>query len=204
MAGDVNASLFMEDPAQESFLLALVTRVATEIGIQSQRLNLDVRNASGGRGQAMSSFRRFVRDFVDGGSSAAFVVVAIDSDCRPRHDVADDLRELAQRAGYPGPVVPAVPVPHIERWYTLDRRAFRDATSGANLPSLPESCERNYCKQAIIDALREADIISPLAATPYAEEYVAAMDINLARQSDGGFDSFYGDLRQCLAAYRAN
>ena len=202
MAGDINGVLFVEDAAQATFLTALIEKVGAQIGLPAGRLNLEVRNSSGGKGQALKSYRNFIRDFMRGGPTAAFIVVSVDSDCRLRHDVAQEVRQLSTAAGYPGPVIAAIPVPHIERWYLLDVQAFRRATGGAVAPAMPDRCERDYYKNALIDALQQAGEFAPLAAAPYAEDYVAAMDINSARQRDNSFDSFYEELRECLVAYR--
>ena len=200
MTAEVDIVLFAEDAAHEGFLTALVTKIATELGLNGVRLRFTVRNATGGKGRVMKSYTNFIRDFSRLGTAAAVVIVALDSDCRPRHQVRNEVMGHAQRVGYAGPVVGAIPVPHVEKWYVLDDQAFRQAT-GATLPNLRESCEPDYYKQAIIDALRASGIEAPLAAAPYAEDYVAALDIQSARQSDNSFDSFYEDLRQCLISY---
>lgn len=201
MTADFDVVLFAEDLAQERFLVALVVKVASELGLDENRMHFTVRNAAGGKGRAMSSYKNFIRDFALLRANTAIVIVALDSDCRPRHQVAQEVAEYAARAGYAGPVVAAVAVPHIEKWYVLDREAFRQATGGATLPNLPERCEPDYYKQAIVDVLKESGIAAPLGASSYAEEYVAALDIEAARQRESSFNAFYVDLRQCITSY---
>ena len=49
----INIGYFLEDIAQEDFLRSLVGRVAGEMGLASQRIRHEVRNATGGRGVVM-------------------------------------------------------------------------------------------------------------------------------------------------------
>jgi hypothetical protein len=196
MAGDVEVVVFLEDPAQEAFISALIQKIAYELGASSP--TLVVRNAGGGKGQVFSEYSKFVRDVVRGRESAALMVVAIDSDCRPRHEVLGQIRDIAERAGYQGQVVGAIPVPHVERWYLADSEALRVGTGGARIVELPYRCEKGYYKNALLEALRQLGITAPLVAAPYGEDIVGALDLAVARRNDPSLNGFYEDLRESL------
>jgi hypothetical protein len=198
MAGDIELVLFLEDPAHEAFLVVVVRKIAADLGIDPDRIEIDVRNATGGKGQAISSYSKFLKDIASGRVSAARIVVAIDSDCQSTHDVITRMKHISEQIGFAGTVIGAVPVPHIERWYMLDVDAFRVGTGGASAPVIPFRCESEYYKHALIEALADFGITAPLAAAPYGAEIATALNLNTARHADSSFEAFYTDLREAL------
>lgn len=198
MAGDVEIVLFLEDPAHESFLTVLVVRIAEDSGIDPARIKPVVRNATGGKGQVISSYSKFLRDVAAGRLSASRIVVAIDSDCQPLREVLTRIARVGEHMGFRGAIIGAVPVPHIEKWYMVDPDAFRAGTGGADIPTIPFRCESDYYKSALIEALARFGITAPLAAAPYGADIAAALDLEKARRTDASFDAFYTDLRAAL------
>jgi hypothetical protein len=198
MADEIHIALFLEDAAQESFLSALMLRIAEACGVEIGRVVLDVRSAAGGKATALSEYARYIRDVVAGRESAPIVVVAVDSDCKGRAPVVDTIRGIAERVGYQGSIIGAVPVPHIEKWYCEDRKAFALGT-GAPMPALPFKCEPDYYKRAVLASLKQSGVVAPLAAAPYGADIARVVNLELLRTNDSSFDGFYTDVREVLA-----
>lgn len=108
----LNIGYFLEDIGHENFVKGLVIRVALEMGFASDDLNHDVRNATGGKGLAMTELRRFLRD-VKRGRAFPFdvLVVAIDGNCQRYQKKRDEIKGIVEQTNYPGALVCAVPDP---------------------------------------------------------------------------------------------
>lgn len=59
---EITIGYFLEDVGQEKFIQALIERVAQEVGLANDLLHHDPRNATGGKGKAVTELRRFLRD----------------------------------------------------------------------------------------------------------------------------------------------
>ncbi len=99
---ELNIGYFLEDVGQESFVKALVTCVASDIGFDSEGLNHDVRNATGGKRLAMTELKRFLRD-VKKRHAFPFdvLVVAIDGNCQRYREKRDEIAKIVQQTNYP-------------------------------------------------------------------------------------------------------
>jgi hypothetical protein len=158
--GKIRVVYFLEDRAQERFIKALVERVARDKSIASGTIVHDIRSARGGS-RVVSEFEGFIRTTVNlGAAGIDFLVVAIDGNYQGHNERIRQLEELI-KSDHPfkGRVVYAVPNPHIERWYLMDQRAFKKAIGLDKAPALPEyKCEKDYYKQLLRQALRDANI----------------------------------------------
>lgn len=198
---EIRIGYFLEDIAQERFICALVTRVAEEMGIPRDKLHHEVRNASGGAGQAMTSLDTFLERWMrDREPSFDLLIVAIDGNCQRYTTRRREIAELLRRKGYTGLFACAVPNPHIERWYLADPVGVRRALSSPREPHIPRyKCERDRYKQALSQALRDADLEAPLGGAEYGDEIAWAMDLHRAGRNDRALKHFLDDLRQGLA-----
>ncbi|MFQ5865689.1 MAG: DUF4276 family protein [bacterium] len=190
---------FLEDRAQEGFIIALVNRIAKEESIAINSLNHDIRSARGGS-RVIKQFKKFLRDMME--LEAMYVdllVVAVDGNCQGYQEKVRKLEDNI-RLDHPlkNRVVYAVPDPHIERWYIMDQRAFKQRIGLDKAPDLPEyKCKKDYYKQALSQALKDANIGSLLGGVEYAERIVENIDNldSLGRQNSG-FQNFVEQLRR--------
>ncbi len=197
---EIRIGLFLEDVGHERFLLTLIRRLALDVGFTDNDLIFDTRNATGGKGRATNEFRRFVRDAQRGQEHYFDVlVVAIDGNCLGYNDKRHELEGIAERSGYPREIVYAVPDPHIERWYLEDVSGLSEAIGEPIHPNIPPyKCERSRYKDALRDALRQADIYAPLGGIEYGADLVEYLDLYTVAQADTGFRHFVDELRGCL------
>lgn len=190
MDRQIRICYFLEDIAQEGFLKALVSRLLKEKGIPPDCLLHDVRNASGGRGKALGELRKFLMDV---SHQPDVLVIAIDGNCRGYREMREEIQRAVQQTEYPGPVVCAVPDPHMERWYLADPNALQRILNVR--PECPAyKCERDRYKQALREAFRQAGIVAPLGGVEYGEEIAWSIDIFQVGKVDRGFKHFADDL----------
>lgn len=198
---DIRLGYFLEDVGQEAFIITLANRIAEGVGLTAQDLHHDPRSVIGGEGRAMSELRRFLLD-VNRGLERVFdvLIVAIDSNCQGYTEKRNEILRVVEQTSYPGTVVCALPDPHIERWYLADPQALRQAIGADVQPEAPSyKCERGRYKQALRQALRQADIVAPLGGAEYGPEVAGALDIYTVSQKDTAFKHFVEELRGSLS-----
>jgi hypothetical protein len=189
---------FLEDRAQEGFIKAMVNRIAQDIPIPLDSLNHDVRSAQGGS-TVIPEFKRFMKDTMRISSSDVdLLVVAIDGNCKGHNE------RVRQLKGYVNPLHPlrskivyAVPDPHIERWYIMDQRAFKNGVGIDRAPDMPPyKCKKDYYKNLLSRALAESDVSSLFGGTEYAENIVnKIVSIDSLFTQNAGFQNFIEGLR---------
>lgn len=201
----ISIGYFLEDIAQEDFLKSLVARVAQEIGLAHQEVRHEVRNATGGQGMVLNELKRFLRDVGrEREHPFALLVIAIDGNCRGYREKRDDILEIVERSGYPGPVVCAVPDPHIERWYLADSRGLQQVLDTDIVPKVPDyKCQRDLYKQALHEAIRRTGIIPLLGGVEYGSDIAENLDLYTVGRTDAGFKHFIDELRSGLAPFVA-
>lgn len=191
---------FLEDRAQEGFVKALVKRIAKEESLSAAALIHDVRSARGGS-KIINEFKSFVKDLKAGGPETDLLVVAVDGNCKGHRERKKQLEQYFKSAPHLlDKVVFAVPDPHIERWYILDQKAFKDGVGIDKSPSLPPyKCKRDYYKQLLYQVLKESNVSSILGGAEYAERIVENIgNVNLLERHDPGFKFFTQELRRIL------
>lgn len=199
---EIRIGYFLEDIAQERFVKALVNRVAEKMGLHVASLRHEVRNATGGRGNALDELQRFLRD-VRRESERPFdvLVVAIDGDCCSYRERRDQIRAIVEQSGYPGSVICAVPDPYIERWYLADPGALHKVFGVHRIGKVPTyKCEPGCYKQALGDAIRRAGVVAPLGGSEYGPGIAKVLDLYVVGKENAGFKHFVDDLREALAA----
>lgn len=192
---------FLEDRAQEGFIKALVERVAKEEGIALQNLNHQIRSTRGGY-RVIAAFRKFIKDTIKTLSPEVdFLIVAIDGNCKGHKDRVRELEKFV-KPSHPlkNKIIYAVPDPHIERWYIMDQRAFKEGVGLNKGPDLPPyKCKKEHYKQVINRALRESEVSSLLGGVEYAERIVENIsDLDSLGKQNAGFQNFVGDLRRAF------
>lgn len=182
--------LFVEDHAHEAVISALVKRMAGEAGFE---LRLHPRNTRRGHGAVVRELRQFLRHILRGSTGVPdLIIVATDANCVGLNERTRVLAEVTSKE--PVRAVHAVPDPHVERWLLLDSAAFKAVFDrGCQAPD--QKCERSRYKKMVVDAIRESGITPSLGGIEFAEDIVAAMDLDRAAQADRSFRRFVDDLQ---------
>ena len=180
---------FLEDRAQEGFIKALVERIARNESLPCDSIIHDIRSARGGS-RIINEFKKFLKDSATTiTQDVDFVVVAIDGNCKGYNERVKQL-EKCIRPDHPfkGKVVYAVPDPHIERWYIMDQRAFKNGVGLDRAPEMPPyKCKKAYYKQVLNKALKDSNVNSLLGGVEFAEKIVDQIENleSFARQNSG-------------------
>ncbi len=185
--------LLVEDVAQEKTLSALLHRIAAERGVSVQ---IQVRTARGGISRVKAQLRELASDLrrervprPDG------VVVAIDANCKGYLERRKLLEPEVNP--YADIVVYAIPDPHIERWLLLDSHAFKTAV-GRGCKAPDEKCEKQRYKKLLNESVRDAGVQPLLGGIEYAEDIVAAYQIQKVADADRSFGQFLSEYRSWL------
>jgi hypothetical protein len=189
---------FLEDIAQEGFIISLVKRVAREASISENSLLHSIRTARGGS-RVLPQFEAFMKDHSQASpADIDLLVVAMDGNCQGYSQKLRDIRQfVTPNHPYKEKVICAIPDPHIERWYLMDQRAFKEGVGVTRSPGVPTyKCDKDYYKNLLHQALADSDIKSLLGGTEYAESIIEKMhSLDIIGQSETGFASFIADLR---------
>jgi hypothetical protein len=188
---------------QEGFIKALVNRIAQDVSVPLDSLNHDVRSARGGS-TVIPEFKRFMKDTVQTCSTEVdLLVIAIDGNCKGRTARIRQLeKHISQNHPLKDKVVYAVPDPHIERWYMMDQRAFKNGVGIDRAPAMPSyKCKKDYYKSLLHQALAEANVGSLLGGAEYADNIVTNMtSLDSLGSQNAGFQTFIDDLRAFFRA----
>ncbi|WP_133510929.1 hypothetical protein [Candidatus Thiosymbion oneisti] len=181
---------FGEDFAHQEVIGALIEWVATE---QDMEVRMDWRNVRHGYGQVVRELKEYLRDLKRQGNLPDLLVVGTDANCR---GLSERTRQIPV-AESPVPAVLAIPDPYIERWLLLDGAAFKAALGhGCRAPD--RKCARDRYKQALINAILEADITPSLGGIEFAEYIIQAMDLDRAASADPSLRRFLDSLCSAL------
>jgi len=186
--------LFCEDAGHESFVTALIKRLARDAGRQAE---IRVRNASGGKGRAIVELKAWQRAFATFATgSPDLLVVVIDCNCSDWNQRRMDLESAVDQARFPGFLV-GCPDPHVERWCIADPVVFNQVVGGPPEAD-PGKCERNAYKNLLRRSIQQAG--GQILSDPmeYAPELVQAMDLYRAGKNQQSLKHFVEGLRAAL------
>jgi hypothetical protein len=183
--------LFGEDSGHALVLQALTECVARERGLAVQ---VEVVWAHGGLGRMLGELRRFLQQIQLAREPLPdLLVIGRDANCKGHLQCQQAIRRVV--ADYPGPVVIAVPDPHLERWLLLDPAAFKTVV-GKGCAAPDNKCERDRYKQRLIQAFLDAGIEPTLGGLDFAQEVVEAMDLPRLERKDASLGHLLQDLRE--------
>lgn len=187
-------ALFGEDTGHETFLTALLNRVASDSGVGSRIIPLSSR---GGITKVSYEFKKYLEDVSKYVADRPdLIILATDSNCTGFNKRRQQMEEAA--ASFPELkelVCYAIPDPHIERWMLLDAEAFKRVLGrGCTLPAL--KCEKGEYKRLLEQEIRDAGARPLIGGFEYAEEIVNEMNLANAEISEPTF----GKLMKCLKA----
>lgn len=187
------ADLFVEDRAHEALLKPLIVRIAREEGIE---VAVHVRSARGGHGRAIAEFKAYqqvVEKGIFGDVLPDLLVVGIDGNCSTFTKKREEI-EAATDAKFQDRLIAACPDPHIERWYLADPESFK--TVVGVLPVVGgNKCARDYYKQLLSQAIRDAGYQPTLGGIEFAPNIAQCMDFYRAGKNDHSIKAFVDDLR---------
>jgi len=112
--------LFVEDVGHETFLTALLKRLAEE---QQIEMNCQAFSVRGGHGKVVTELKQYLRDLERGQIHPQdLLIVATDANCKGFQERKREFSSITKKATIP--IIYAIPDPHIERWLLLDSAAF--------------------------------------------------------------------------------
>lgn len=197
MPDAVSVTLFVEDRAHEEFLKPLVERIAQEAG---RTLTIRSYSSRGGHPRALDelqTFQTLVERGVLGLSEPDVLVVGIDANCSPWHQVRRRVLERLAPQLRPKAAV-ACPDPHIERWFMADPASFEQAL-GRRPRVGKRKCERDRYKRILGKTITAAGYPAGLGGIEFAVEIVAAMDLYRAGKNEKSLKQFVDAARALLA-----
>lgn len=184
-------NLFVEDFGHETFLEPLLQRFARQYSVLIETKFVSSR---GGYGTVVSELRKYMRDLQRGrGHLPDLVIVATDGNCKGQTERKRQIDEITK--SFNGPVICAIPDPHIERWLLLDSAAFKKVLGKGCLAPV-QKCERDLYKRLLITSVRDAGKEPVLDGIEYAEQLVRVMDLEYLEKVEESLGKFLKDLRR--------
>jgi hypothetical protein len=180
---------FGEDFAHKEVVGALIDQVAAD---ESVAVEVDWRSARGGHGRVVVELREYLRDLRRLANWPDLVVIATDANCKGaarRSEIPADQSPVA--------AVLAIPDPHVERWLLLDGEAFRQVL-GRGCQAPDQKCARDRYKHALIRAIADAGVTPALGGIEFAQDIIAAMDLQRGAQADAALQRFLEEFRRAL------
>jgi hypothetical protein len=185
------ALLFGEDGGHAVVLQALVERVARE---RSVAVQVEAKWAHGGLGRMVTELRGFLRDVEAARAPLPdLLLVARDANCKGHLPCQLAMRRVV--AAYPGPVVIAVPDPHVERWLLLDPAAFKTVL-GRGCAAPDNKCGRDRYKERLIQSVLDAGVLPTSSGLEFSKQLVDAMDLHRLERKDASLGHLLQDLRE--------
>jgi hypothetical protein len=196
-----NVLYFLEDRAQEGFIKALVNRIVQDLPLPAESLRHDIRSARGGS-TVIPEFEKFMKDSIRlSPSDISLLVISIDGNCKGYNN---RVRQLKKYINETHPLIDkiafAIPDPHIERWYILDQRAFKNGVGVDSAPQMPPyKCDKEYYKNLLRQALIDCGINSLFGGSEYAENIVKSIEsLESLLHQDNSFKNFVEDVKRIL------
>lgn len=186
--------LFAEDYGHETFIGALIKRLAAESDI---KVNIVPRSVRGGHGKVITEYRSYLDDLrCEKDQLPDLLIAATDANCKGCAERSREIEDASKE--YQSFTVCAIPDPHIERWLLLDSAAFKTVVGkGCHTPD--QKCSRGRYKKLLMEAMQDAGVNPPLGGMEYAEDIVNVMD--LQRIDDKSFERFCKELQSKFKAW---
>ncbi|MGH8468769.1 MAG: AAA family ATPase [Gammaproteobacteria bacterium] len=148
-----------------------------DIGVLGGEVALRVRSARGGHGRAIQELKLYQRIVAKGTGyipCPALLIVGIDGNCATFTKAKKEMQN-ATDASFQDRLVVACPDPHVERWYLADPDSF-ESVIGHRHTVGRKKCARDYYKDALAKAVRQAGHPPTLGGIEFAQEIVSGMD----------------------------
>lgn len=197
MAAEYRVALFLEDLAQEAFILPLCERLMVEEGYHIGQIEFVPLHARGG--DPIGSLKRFLKDArKDPSRKMDLLIVGRDANCKGFIKRRDEILRLAQRFRWTT-VIAVIPDPHIERWFMIDMNALRRA-SGVQLAGGVQryKCDKERYKRLLRDAFQGSGVVPPMGGLEYGARVVEYIDLYEACKLDTGLNTFVSEFRNWL------
>lgn len=186
--------LFAEDAGHETFVRALLCKLATDCDVE---IRLRPRSVRGGYGKVITELRQYMRDLQNGEEQIPdLLVVATDANCNgylKRRQEVDKVTDAYSGIIPADHIAHAIPDPHIERWSLIDSAAFKQVLGrGCDAPDY--KCERDRYKQLLAEAVRRAGVAPILGGIEHMEDIVDAMNLQKAHDADASLAKLLDEL----------
>lgn len=189
----LNAALFVEDVAHEAVIGAIVRKVAQNLGIP---INIDFRSSRKGFSRIQKELRWYVRDINRGLEyQPDLLIICTDSNCKGYTERRQEIESAL--TNYTGPVIYAIPDPHVERWLLLDSAAFKSVL-GKGCSQPPHKCERDLFKRKLREAIIDAGVRPLIGGIEHADAIINEMDFVTAERNDESMARFLRSLRDAF------
>ena len=182
---------FVEDRGHETFLNALVNRLASQYHIA---VSIRFLSARGGHGKVISQLKNYLGHLHNGQEDLPdLLIVATDGNCKGFLGRKQEIDAVTK--SFHGCVICAIPDPHIERWLLLDAAAFKKVLGkGCSAPA--QKCERDLYKRLLLEAVRQTGVHPPLGGIEYTEDLVNVMDLENLERTGDSLSKLLKELRQ--------
>jgi hypothetical protein len=198
--GRAVVACFVEDFATESFVGALIERLASE---ESTSVSVRFLLARGGASVVKTRFEAYQRAQQKGllvGGRPDLLVLVTDCDCRPLATCRAELEALVDDSVFAEHVIGA-PTSHVEAWYLADGESFFEVV-GAEPPPPPRKCAKDVHKKRLEEAVKAGGHPLTNGGAEFGPDLIAAMDLRRAAAAEPTLDLFIRDVR--LALKRVN
>lgn len=188
--------LVTEDAGMESFVRALVERIAIE---EELPMSLTAIAARGGAGRAKAEFVVLQDVLVKGmypGTSPDFIIVGIDANGAGWHARRNEVL-AAVAPEWNGRVVVVCPDPHLERWIFTDSAAFRSVV-GVGPPGPPTGTGKDRWKNLLSQTLANAGVTTLVDEYDIVPDLVDELDLHRAGRSEASLRAAIADVRGAL------
>ena len=151
-----------------------------------------IRTVIGGTGAVKSELTKYARELaLLKGQFYDVIIIVKDANCQRWQDIKRWITSKFKQIN----TIFAIPEPHIEKWYLIDPSAIKKIIGhGYTTPS--GKCDRDYYKQELFKAIRQAGIIPPLGGIEYANDIVDYINIDKMDWGDRSFLSFMSEMHR--------
>lgn len=186
-----NINIFVEDQAQEVFLVAILQRFSLEynVGVKTKSIN-----ARGGRGKVISELKQYQNDLQrNKGILPDLIIVGTDSNCKGFREREKEInRNITNLQEF---VISMIPEPHIERWLLIDPESF-NTVFGKGCPTPDQKCERDRYKVMFLEAITEVGVTPILGGIEHITDLVKEMNLQRVKDSDKSIRRFLNSLQR--------
>ncbi len=197
MAANRIIAFFLEDSAQEALIPSLVRRLIAEAGLSTEKFEFLILHSRGGG--SLRSFKTFLKDARKRRYLIDLLIVGSDANCKGFSERRNTILKAGRGSPYLDRIIPAIPDPHIERWFMLDMKALSKASQLALQGELPAyKCDKGRYKGLLRDVFQRSGVAPPLGGVEYGPDVAVEMDLYHACKLNSGLDSFVREVRAWL------
>ena len=190
MAVKYRIACFLEDAAQDSLIPALFSRILRERKLPEEQYHIYTLYNRGG-----ASLRAYT-DYLletkrDPSKKVDLLIVGSDANCKGVTKRREWITSQTYGLDLAPDIIPAVPDPHIERWYLLDLPALSKVSGvelSGGLPTL--KCNKDVYKNLLKEVFLSSGIEPPLGGAEYGKLLADHMDLYSSGKKEHSFAEY--------------